>query len=235
MNFFDGLYSYEVVMLVVGTLTFLVVLFAFVFFLVKGKPLLKLMPFFVIPIVMIGFPSISAVRFKGDLIVIEKTIKQVEQNPADKSSREQLEKAAQRLTPRPFSNPKMLTAIAHAQIVLGDDTSALTTLDKALKADPRSAEAGQLKRRIELVRDLDKLIQHVEQNPADVSAKAELQKKVEEVTDSPITSPETLVKVARAQAAIGQKAKALSTVEKALTINPNATAAIQLRSQIRRP
>jgi tetratricopeptide (TPR) repeat protein len=233
MSFFDGLYPYEVAMLVAGTLMFLALLFAFVFYLVKAKPLSKLLPFFVIPILMIGFPSIKSFRLQGDLIVIEKMTRQVEQNPADKSSREQLAGAVQRLSVRPLSNPKTLTAMAHAQLLLGDDTSARTTLDKALKADPNSAEARQLKKRIDLVRDLDRLIPQVEKNPADAAAKAELLKKVGEVTESSITSPETLVRVARAQAALGQKAQALSTIDKALIINPNSAEAIRLRSQIK--
>ena len=36
MTFFDGLYSYEVVLLVLGVLLFLVLLFAFVAFVIRG-------------------------------------------------------------------------------------------------------------------------------------------------------------------------------------------------------
>ncbi len=43
MNFFDGLYPYEIVLLVLGVLLFLVLMVAFVVLLVRGKPFVKVL------------------------------------------------------------------------------------------------------------------------------------------------------------------------------------------------
>jgi tetratricopeptide (TPR) repeat protein len=233
MRFFDGLYSYEIVLLALGTLMFLVLLFAFVYSLVKKQALGRLFGFFLLPIVMIGFPVVSSIKLMNNLIEITKATRELEQTPTDKSAREDLVTAVQSVAARPFSNPETLTTIARAQVALGNDAGALTNLDKALRKDPNLPEAAQLKGRIELVRDMDKLTTHVENNPADAAAKAELKKKVTDVAKTPIANPETLAKVARAQAAVGDQEQAFSNAQKALTINPNLEAAKQVGSRIK--
>jgi len=233
MSFFNGLYSYEIVLLALGTLMFLVLLFAFVYSLIKKQALGRLFGFFLFPILMIGFPVVSSIKLMNALLEITTKTRELEKKPTDKSTREELVKAVQSVAARPLSNPQTLTTVARAQVALGNDASALTNLDKALQKDPNLPEAVQLKEKIELVRDLDKLTPHVESNPADAAAKAELQKKIADVAKSPIASPETLAKVARAQAAVGAHEQALSNAQKALTINPNLEAAKQVRSQIK--
>lgn len=233
MRFFDGLYSYEIVLLALGTLMFLVLLFAFVYSLVKKQALGRLFGFFLFPILMIGFPVVSSIKFMNALLEITTKTRELEQTPTDKSAREDLAKAVQSVAARPLSNPVTLTTVARAQVALGNDAGALTNLDRALQKDPNLPEAAQLKGRIELVRDMDKLTTHVENNPADAAAKAELQKKVADVAKTPIANPETLAKVARAQSAVGANEQALSNAQKALTINPNLEAAKQVRSRIK--
>jgi tetratricopeptide (TPR) repeat protein len=233
MHFFDGLYSYEIVLLVLGTLMFLVLLFAFVFSLVKKQALGRLFGFFLFPILMIGFPVVSSIKFMNALLEITTKTRELERRPTDKSARVDLAKAVQSVAARPLSNPETLTAVARAQVALGNDAGALTNLDKALQKDPNLPEAAQLKGRIERVRDMDKLTTHVENNPADGAAKAELRKKVADVAKTPIANPETLAKVARAQAAVGANEQALSNAQKALTIDPNLEAAKQVRSRIK--
>jgi len=233
MRFFEGLYSYEIVLLALGTLMFLMLLFAFVYSLIKKQALGRLFGFFLFPIVMIGFPVVSSIKLMNNLIEITKATRELEQRPTDKSAREDLVTAVQSVAARPLSNPETLTTIAHAQVALGNDAGALTNLDKALRKDPNLLEATQLKGRIELVRDMDKLTTHVENNPADAAAKAELQRKVADVAKTPIANPETLAKVARAQAAVGAREQALSNAQKALTINPNLEAAKQVGNRIK--
>jgi tetratricopeptide (TPR) repeat protein len=233
MHFFDELYSYEIVLLALGTLMFLVLLFALVYSLLKKLALGRLFGFFLFPILMIGFPVVGSIKLMNNLIEIAKTTRELEQRPTNKSAREDLAKAVQSIAARPLSNPETLTTVARAQVALGNDAGALTNLDKALQKDPNLPEAAQLKGRIELVRDMDKLTTHVENNPADGAAKAELRKKVDDVAKTPIANPATLATVARAQAAVGTNEQALSNAQKALTINPNLEAAKQVRSRIK--
>jgi len=232
MRFFDGLYSYEIVLLALGTLMFLVLLFAFVYSLFKKQALGRLFGFFLFPIIMIGFPVVSSIKFMNAMLEITTKTRELEQRPTDNSLREDLAKAVQSVAARPLSNPQTLTNIARAQVALGNDAIALTNIDKALQKDPNLPEAAQLKGKIESVRDLDKLTTHVENNPADAAAKAELKKKIADFAKTPIANPETLAKVARAQDAVGAHEQALSNAQKALSINPNLEAAKQVRTRI---
>ena len=229
MKFLDGLYSYEVVSLVLGAVLFLVLLAR----LIKAGPSLSLLPFFAVSIVMIGFPSIKSVEFHNGIVKIEKTTHALEQDPAKASLREALSQEVTRTAARPSSDPRVPTTLARAQIALGDDAGAEANLQKALRTDPQSVEALQLKKRIELTHNLISLTSRVEQNPKDATAKTELEKTVAEVTRYPIASPTTLTTVARAQVVMGDRKQALSTVEKALTINPNLAPAKQVKSQIK--
>ena len=101
MRFFDGLYSYEIVLLALGTLMFLVLLFAFVYSLVKKQALGRLFGFFLFPILMIGFPVVSSIKLMNNLIEITKATRELEQQPTDKSAREDLAKAVQSVAARP--------------------------------------------------------------------------------------------------------------------------------------
>src|SRR5262245_60678264 len=126
MRFFEGLYSYEIVLLALGTLMFLMLLFAFVYSLIKKQALGRLFGFFLFPIVMIGFPVVSSIKLMNNLIEITKATRELEQRPTDKSAREDLVTAVQSVAARPLSNPETLTTIAHAQVALGNDAGALT-------------------------------------------------------------------------------------------------------------
>ena len=146
MRFFDGLYSYEIVLLALGTVMFLVLLFAFLYSLVKKQALGRLFGFFLFPIVMIGFPVVSSIKLGNALLEITTKTRELEQRPTDKSAREELANAVQSVTGRPISDPQALTTVARAQVALGNDDSALNNLDKALQKDPNLREAAQLKR-----------------------------------------------------------------------------------------
>ena len=80
MSIFQGLYGYEQVMLGLGILLFLVLLFILLRCVVKDKPWGKVAGFFLLPILMIGFPSIQKLSYGLSPLVdvIEVTKKVIE-------------------------------------------------------------------------------------------------------------------------------------------------------------
>jgi tetratricopeptide (TPR) repeat protein len=232
MKFFDELYPYEIILLVLGVLLFLVLIVILVVVVMRGKPYGTLLMSFAIPIVMIGFPGINSIEISKDLIAIKRNTDALHQNPTDKKSRDTLTIQVARVSARPLA-PQDSVTLARAQLALGDNTAAEMRISNILKAAPQLHDALELKNRIELERNLIALASQVEQNPTDAAAKAKLAHTVKEVTPLNIANPKTIANVAHAQALLGEHAKAQANVDKALEINPNLTPAIQLRKQLK--
>lgn len=233
MKLFDGLYPYEIVLLVLGVFLFVVLVIALVLLVTRGKPFGKLVMFFAISIIMIGFPGVQSFEISASVIKIQKQTLALEQNPTDTDARESLSNAVASVSDRPLSDPRAVTTIAHAQLVLGNDDAAEARINKVLKEAPQFSDARDLKRRIELNRNLVDLTGQVEQNPGDSAARKKLEATVSEVTQFPTTSAETMTNIARAQKILGDKSKAQTYVDKALTINPKSTPALELKKQIK--
>jgi hypothetical protein len=83
MSLFDGLYPYEVVLLILGALFFLLLAVLLVLLVVRGKPYTGMLAFFAIPIVMIGYSSIQEITFQDGAVTIQKTTAQLQAAPTD--------------------------------------------------------------------------------------------------------------------------------------------------------
>lgn len=149
MQLFEGLLFYEIVLLILGTLLFLVLLFALVYSLVKKRDIKILALFFVISIIMIGYPSIQKIKFDNGVVEIEKRTKELAQNPADSTAQKALMKTLSEIERRPISNPATLVKIAEAQAAIGDTAQALNYVDSALKEAPNLPAATRLRGSIE--------------------------------------------------------------------------------------
>lgn len=232
MELLDGLYLYEVVLLALGVLLFLMLAVAFMTLVMRGRPYSKLLTFFAVPIIMVGFPGIKSFELSNSKLKIETHTRVLEQDPTNQTVRESLANEVADVSVRPFSQPNVLTTIAGAQIALGNNKEAEAKIEKALEQSPQHPAAVDLKKRIELDRNLAALTNRVEQDPHDAAAKAKLAATVREVVPLKTASPETISNLARAQAALGNQAQAKSNVEKALAIDPNFAPAIQLKKRI---
>lgn len=232
MNYFDGLFLYEIVMLFAGILIFLVLIAALIVYLVKGKSLNTVLIAFIIPIVMIGFPAISSISLSKDKVELAKQIRQVQQNPKDLAARQQLEATTERIESRDVSSPETLTDLAQAQVMLNEPEKATANLDKALEANPQLPAAVELKRKIDLVNEVEKLTSEAEANPLDPKVKTQLNKNVAEVEKLPIASSHTLVTIGRAQEVLGKTAEAKTSADNAAAIDPNSIKAVEFQRRI---
>jgi hypothetical protein len=154
MPLLDGLTPGEIVLLVGGCLFFFALLIVFVGKSLGNKPVTGLLPFFAIPIVMIGFPTISAVKIGGEGVDIENQTAEVQKDPDNEASRKALESTLNDLKGRPFKNAETITKIARAEFALGQDAEAKRNVDKALESNPNLKTAQDLKTRIEATSSL---------------------------------------------------------------------------------
>lgn len=228
MKLLDGLYLYEIILLGMGVLLFLLLSIAFVVLLTRSKPYGRLLPAFGLPIVMVGFPAIQSIEISSNTVKIQTNEDALQSDPTDKEVRASLTQAVSALSARPIRDPATSLTIARAQIALGHNAEAEKKIEQVLAKSPQLAEAQQLKQRIELDRKLVALTAEVKKDASNPATRAELADTVRRTTTLRIASPQTLANLASAQTALGQHEEASQSARKALTINPNLATAVPL-------
>jgi hypothetical protein len=148
MNVFDGLHLYEIVLCVLGVILFLVLLVALIVLLMQGRSIKSLLLFFLIPVVMIGFPAVTKFKFDKDGVEIDKLALTVARNPEDVSAKTKLQMLVSEIKPRATESAEGLVKIARAEAVLGKPDQASATLDQALNRDSELKIAKDLKSRL---------------------------------------------------------------------------------------
>ncbi|PPL00687.1 hypothetical protein [Parapedobacter indicus] len=171
MNFWeqltDGLHMHEVLLFVLGSLFFLVLLFLMVLYAWRKEKLNVLLLFFMIPIVMIGWPSIARIQINEAGIALENTLRTYESDPQDPETRKALQAQVKELEDKGVKNPKTLINMAKANYMLGNDRDALQTLDKIPEGARESVGADDLKSTILVTQDIERKLQQAEQAPTD--------------------------------------------------------------------
>jgi hypothetical protein len=148
-SFLDPLYWYETAMLVLGVVLFVVLVITLLKLVNKGKSFAALLPFFAIPVVMIGYPTIQSVSFGKDVVTITKATEELQSDPANTTARQTLQRAVEKTASRPATNPQTMAKIAAAQFALGDRAAAEAKLKIALEQSPHLPAALALQRKIE--------------------------------------------------------------------------------------
>ncbi|GGC44569.1 hypothetical protein GCM10011386_41100 [Parapedobacter defluvii] len=171
MNFWeqltDGLHMHEVLLFVLGSLFFLVLLFLMVLYAWRKEKLNVLLFFFIIPVVMIGWPSIAKIQINEAGIALENTLRAYEDDPQNPETRKALQAQVKELEDKEVKNPKTLINVAKANYMLGKDRDALQTIDKIPEEAREAVGADDLKTTILVTQDIERKLQQAEQAPTD--------------------------------------------------------------------
>jgi len=143
----DGLLLYEITLLILGVILFLILSIGLLYYIIKKEQIAKLLFFFFIPIVMIGYPSITQITISNDKIELTKLQNQVIDNPDDSVAVQKMEELTEKLEKR-ASTPKDLVQLSTSNLVLGNNEKAETLADKALTQESGNEEARDIKRLI---------------------------------------------------------------------------------------
>jgi len=195
----DGMHLYEFVLLIAGSLLFVVLLIAFLRQIFTKQPYKSLLMFFLLPIAMIGFPAISEIRIEQGVIEIQKQTNAVREDPNNAQKRASLQNRLEKLEQRPFKNPNTLATIANAQFAVGHDASAERNLNQALAVNPSLQQAQDLQKRIEVTKQLKQLSEAAEKQPNDPQIKEQLQSTAVLAKQLRVVNPEALKAIAKAQ------------------------------------
>ncbi len=205
----DGMYIYEIVLLIGGAILFLAAVIVLLRQVFTNHSYKGLMPLFLIAVLMMGFPAVSAVKFGKDLLEIDKQTHQLQEHPDDQATRAALSSNIKALGGRPIKDPQTITTLAQAQFALGEDQQAKEKVDQALAASPSLTPAKDLKAKIEVVDKLNTLTAAAQKEPDNTQVKQDLQNTLVQANQLKLANP-----------------KALDTIKKAGTILQSQPAAI---------
>jgi hypothetical protein len=202
MPSFEGLYLYEVVLLICGVMMFLGLLAALLWKVFSNREYKGLLAFFVLPIAMIGYPSISSFQVKSGAADIEIQTTALQNKPQDQQTRAVLQSQVSKIESRPFKDPTILATLARAQFALGDESKAESNLNTALAAAPNLAPAVELKNKIELTKNLRVQTVAAESRPDDTKAREELQGTYTKLSRLSTANPKVIETLSKAQAVL---------------------------------
>jgi hypothetical protein len=208
MSLFDGLYLYEVVLLICGVLLFLALLAALLRKVFSNLEYKGLLAFFALPIVMIGFPGISSFKVGEGVVEVDKQTTALLSKPQDQQTRASLQSQVSQIEARPFKNPTVLATLARAQFALGDESKAESNLNTALAAAPTLAPAVELKNKIELAKDLKTQTAAAESHPDDPKAREDLRSTITKLSQLQVANPKVIETMAKAQVVLQKNAVA---------------------------
>jgi hypothetical protein len=199
VNLFDGLHNYEIALLVGGAMFLVVLVIAFLRLVFTGGKYAGLFPFFLFPILMMGFPAISVIQIQKDSVEITKVTDDLHRNPDDTAARATLEADVSRIADRPFNDPTRLTTLAQAQFALGQEGAATANVSKALNANPNLPAAVNLNKKIDLTRNLTALTTAAESQPNNVQVHEQLKSTYSQLSQTQLANPKALVTMSKAK------------------------------------
>jgi hypothetical protein len=178
MPTFAGLYWYEVVLLVLGVVFFVMLLMALRRNLAADKSYAGLIPFFVLSIAMMGYPSITSIEYNNGMVQISTAAEQIDQHPNDpqnKVLKEQLQAQLSRWQRR-ASNAQDLATVAKARDVL--DAKEAKNGKSAEAVPDQQAKDNELRQRVLTLTDQS------EKNSKDAGLRNQLKEAVNELKAS---------------------------------------------------
>lgn len=243
---FQGLHVYELILMISGGVLFLALVFALIWNVIKNKSIVSLLPFFLLPVVMIGWPTINSVTYDNGKIEIQKTADELISNPADTVAQKKLELSIASFdTSRAKSDPVALNNISHAYYALGKYDSAGIFNTRALKIKPDFQEAINFKATIQKqaavksnfkasIQQLDSSLNTVGAGKTKASPAATKKLiNILKTTEQPVyTDEKSNLLIAKGLATVNKNEKSLEIVNKVLQANPKSQEALQLKKDI---
>ncbi|WP_299441115.1 hypothetical protein [uncultured Aquimarina sp.] len=139
----NDLHLYELVLLFLGIFLFLILSAGLLYYIIKKEEIKKLLLFFPIPILMIGYPSVKEVTISSDKIAFSKYQEEYILNPNDTVTKQKLEELTVKLEERAHT-PEDIIQISKAKLLLGNTTEAIEYADKAIEIEKeRSASVDE--------------------------------------------------------------------------------------------
>jgi tetratricopeptide (TPR) repeat protein len=230
----NGLYSYEMILLVLGVILFITLLVILIIFAAQRRSLKGLVAFFLLPLVMIGFPGIQKITYENGVLSIEKLTDTVAQHPDNVIAREKLKAAIAVSEKRPNSDPAIFLKFSKAQAVLGDTIKAITSAEQALRIAPHLLDAENLIHRYSTPRvRIERMAGELEKNPNDHVLRTQLAGELSHYSVSDTNNALSLTTAAQAHAVLKDTAKALELANSVLRRDHKNQLAVEIQRRMK--
>jgi hypothetical protein len=217
---FNGLYSYEIALLAMGAVLFLIAAWSLVRAISSGgslRPAMVILPFV---LVFVGYPSLAAVKFDNAATEVTKLAHSNTSTltPDQKAvAEQQISLIAERA-----KTPAEQAVAANAYRALGETEKAYSLAEKIDTGKPPAAVSTALVPVFE--QKLKETLQSTSLDPAakvEPAKAEEIQKVVKQLDSAPSNlSAPTHVSIAHAYAVLGDKSKAEASISKAQAVQP---------------
>ena len=242
---FNGLLPFEIILLIMGVIIFLVLLFLLVWSVMKRRAIVTLLPFFLLPVVLVGYPSIQSVQFKDNGLTIQKYTRVVNNDPSDTAARNKLSEALIKFknSNRTQQNADALATVAGAQLALGKLDAASLTVQKAVQLDPNSnsvrTAARQVGQQVEVEREfhqnisrLSELLNEFHAAPRDTVVAAGITRTLSGIRSPAYVDASSALVIAKAYAMMDQQQQSVKVINKVLEADPGSAEAKELKDQV---
>lgn len=155
MNALEHISYFEKVFLFLGIGLFIILLGGLVYYIIKEKDIKPFLLFFLLPILMIGYPSIQEIRYQDLFIKLRQSQQDLIANPTDSIAREQVAALTDKVLPRAKSAVD-LSQISLSKVLLQDAKQAQFYANQALEKQPDLKEAKDLKAVAEIQQTIEK-------------------------------------------------------------------------------
>lgn len=245
MSIFTGLYGYEIIMLVLGVVLFLVLIFILLRSVVKDQPWGKLVPFFLLPIFMIGFPSFKKLSYDDGKIELEKATHSLSDNPTDTATRKQAEAAIRSVEGRGQQDPGALVAIAGAHWALGNYDSCQQLVMKAEGLSPVDTalrrQIGVLQAKVQLhnqfkrdVGVLDGYLKRIQAGDKDTALARSMAAILDTLKKPIYVSDKDALVISKAYVALDHPDKALLVTDRIVASGAASDSVVQFREALKK-
>jgi|GEM_PF-4499000 hypothetical protein len=245
-SFFAGMLPFQIILAVMGVLVLLVLLFILVWNVVKQRAITTFLPFFIIPVIMVGYPSIKSVQFFDAILNMNEQTNVVNNNVQDSTARASLETkvAALKSDTRSQSSAKALASIARAQVALGEYDSAAIYVQQAERLMPGSAETAEIRNALQAREDehrsfslsidrLGSLLDRLKRSNGDSATLHAISTQLTNVKIPTYVQADKMRVLARSYAVIGQQNNSLKAMDKVATDTKISSADHALLDSIR--
>ena len=211
---FDGLLLYEITLLILGVILFLILSIGLLYYILKKEQIAKLLFFFFIPIVMIGYPSITQISISKDKIELTKLQNQVLDDPEDSVAVEKMEHLTEKLERR-ASSTEDLVQVGTSNLLLGNNERAAKLADKALTKDNTSEAARDVKDMAMLQQRIKEIPVREEAAPAreESNLPAISRNPAVAILESPAVATNPQIRIDTAKVMVNPQTKALQQME----------------------
>ena len=162
----DGIHLWELTLLGLGVIFFLAMLVVLVYRSMHDKPIKYNLYSFSIPVIMLVWPSINILRWNKDGIELSKELKVLDQSDSFDNN-EKIQSLLTNIQSREIKDTSTLTNVAEANYHIGNDSVALSVIQKLDQMNVKNQKVLSIKASINTKRNLEDQLKKVNASPTD--------------------------------------------------------------------